>query len=236
MENWALLVSFIAMVWIVSSYFMKGKSGFLLCQVIGMVFLMASYFFTADYPYLRIQFFQNMREETCRMLKQFKCVTAAAMGGYVKAQFLLSAGVFLLLLIGFLAWRQEYAFLLAFGLAVLDFIPLIGAGVVLVPWGVVSVTMGRYEDGIWAAVLLGITAVFRRLAEPKIVGEQTGLSPVLSLMSIYIGMKLAGVPGMILGPVLTLTVLNLSGLGSFYQLRKDTVFIMEDIFRLFRRV
>ena len=42
MENWALLVSFIAMVWIVSSYFMKGKSGFLLCQVIGMVFLMVN--------------------------------------------------------------------------------------------------------------------------------------------------------------------------------------------------
>lgn len=49
MENWALLVSFIAMVWIVSSYFMKGKSGFLLCQVIGMVFLMASYFFGEAY-------------------------------------------------------------------------------------------------------------------------------------------------------------------------------------------
>ena len=49
MENWALFVSFIAMVWIVSSYFMKGKSGFLLCQVIGMVFLMASYFFGGAY-------------------------------------------------------------------------------------------------------------------------------------------------------------------------------------------
>ena len=200
-----------------------------------VVFLMASYFFTADYPYLRIRLFQSVREETCRVLKQTKRVLSAATGGYFKAQILLSSGVFFLLLMGFLAWRQEYAFLLAFGLAVLDFIPLVGAGVALVPWGVVSVAMGRYGDGIWAATLLSVTAVFRRLAEPKIVGEQTGLSPVLSLMSVYVGMNLAGVPGMILGPILTLMVLNLSGLGLFYRLRKDFVFVMEDIFRLFQR-
>jgi predicted PurR-regulated permease PerM len=176
-----------------------------------------------------------VREETCRVLKQTKHVLSAATGGYFKAQILLSSGVFFLLLMGFLAWRQEYAFLLAFGLAVLDFIPLVGAGVALVPWGVVSVAMGRYGDGIWAATLLSVTAVFRRLAEPKIVGEETGLSPVLSLMSVYVGMNLAGVPGMILGPILTLMMLNLSGLGLFYRLRKDFVFVIEDIFRLFQR-
>jgi predicted PurR-regulated permease PerM len=196
---------------------------------------MASYFFTADYPYLRIRLFQSMGEESCRVLKQFKRVISAATGGYFKAQILLSSGVFFLLLMGFLAWRQEYAFLLAFGLAVLDFIPLVGAGVVLVPWGVVSAAMGRYGDGIWAVALLSVTAVFRRLAEPKIVGEETGLSPVLSLMSVYVGMNLAGVPGMILGPILTLMMLNLSGLGLFYRLRKDFVFVMEDVFRLFQR-
>ena len=55
----------------------------------------------------------------------------------------------------------------------------------------------------------GLVALFRRVAEPKILGDQTGLSPLLSLASVYVGMKLAGVPGMILGPVLCLVALNL---------------------------
>ena len=199
------------------------------------VFLMASYFLTADYPYLRTRVIQSVSEDTLRMLGQLRRVAAAATGGYLKAQLFLSAGVFVLLLGGLLLWGQEYALLLALGLAVLDFIPLIGAGVVLVPWAAASVWMGRYTDGLWAAALLGVTALFRRLAEPRVVGGQTGLSPVLSLLSIYVGMRLAGVLGMILGPILTLMVLNLAGLGVFHGLYEDIHVAAEELVRLFRR-
>ncbi len=198
------------------------------------VFLLASYFLTAEYPYLRTRVLQNMSQELCDLLGLFRKIAAAAMGGYLKAQLVLSAGVFVLLLGGFVLWGQDYALLLALGLAVLDFIPLIGAGTVLAPWAAVSVLMGEYKTAAWTAVLLGMTAVFRRLAEPKVVGDQTGLSPVLSLMSIYIGMRLAGVIGMILGPIVTLMVLNLSGLGLFHGLRQDINFIRKDICDLFR--
>ena len=199
------------------------------------VFLIASYFLTAEYPYLRTRIIQHMSEEVCDFLRQLKQIAAAATGGYLKAQLLLSSGVFFLLLGGFLLWGQEYALLLALGLAVLDFIPLIGAGTILIPWSLLSILTGRYEDTIWTAALLGVTAAFRHLTEPKIVGDQTGLSPVASLMSIYVGMKLAGVIGMILGPIATLMVLNLSGLGLFHGLHRDLSFVMEDICALFRR-
>ena len=58
-------------------------------------------------------------------------------------------------------------------------------------------------------VVWGVVALFRQLAEPRILGGQTGLSPILSLISVYVGMRLAGVPGMILGPVLCLVALNI---------------------------
>ena len=61
-------------------------------------------------------------------------------------------------------------------------------------------------------VIWGIIALFRRGAEPKVVGDQTGLSPILSLISIYVGMKIAGVAGMILGPVLCMVVINIGRL------------------------
>ena len=61
------------------------------------------------------------------------------------------------------------------------------------------------------------------------MGDQTGLSPLLSLVSIYVGMKLAGVAGMILGPVILLVILNLAGMGMLRGLRLDLEAAARDI-------
>ena len=103
----------------------------------------------------------------------------------------------------------------------LDFIPIVGAGTVMVPWAVVELITRNFSSAISLMVIWGVIALFRRAMEPKFVGDQTGLSPVLSLLSVYVGMKLGGVLGMILGPVLTLVVLNLAGMGLFRGLRAD---------------
>ena len=71
--------------------------------------------------------------------------------------------------------------------------------------------------------------MYRRFAEPKIVGDQTGLSPILSLFSIYIGMKLGGVPGMVLGPIVVLVLINLGKTGMFSGIGMDLRAAAEDI-------
>lgn len=209
-----------------------GAPGFFLALV---MFLMATYFLSADYPYLRTRMIQRMDDRVLCHLSQIRKVAVAAFGGYLKAQVLLSMGVFLILLLGFLITRQDYAFLLALGLAILDFIPLLGSGTVMVPWAVIAFITRDYPTAISVMVIWGIIAMFRRVAEPKIVGDQTGLSPILSLISIYAGMKLGGVTGMILGPILTLVVLNLAGLGMFHNLRLDLADAVTDIAALLRR-
>lgn len=205
--------------------------GFLLGLVI---FLMGTYFLTADYPYLRTRFIQHTDDRALLFLGQMKKTVVAAFGGYLKAQLLLSLGVFGILLAGFLFTGQDYALLLALGLAVLDFIPLLGSGTVMVPWGVIALLTRDYSTALSVLLIWGVIAVFRRVAEPKIVGDQTGLSPILSLISIYVGMKLGGVPGMILGPILVLVVLNLAGIGMFHNLRMDLAMAMDDILELLR--
>lgn len=209
-----------------------GAPGFFLALV---MFLMATYFLSADYPYLRTRIIQQLDEGVLRSLGDIKKVAVAAFGGYLKAQILLSAGVFLILLGGFLLTGQSYAFLLALGLAVLDFIPLLGSGTVMVPWALIAFVTRDYPGAISIMVIWGVIALFRRVAEPKIVGDQTGLSPVVSLISIYVGMRLGGVPGMILGPIFTLVVLNLAGLGMFHSLRLDLREAIQDISNLLRR-
>jgi sporulation integral membrane protein YtvI len=186
-----------------------------------VIFIMATYFLTADYPNLRIRIAQNVDEGVLHFFDQVRITALGAFGGYLKAEFLLSVGVFVILLVGFFFMRQPYALLLALLLAVMDFIPLIGAGTVMVPWAVIALITRDYKTAIELMIIWGIIALFRRVAEPKFVGDQTGLSPILSLIGIYVGMKVGGVLGMILGPILLLVLLNLAGMGIFHGLRMD---------------
>lgn len=186
-----------------------------------VMFIMATYLLTADYPYLRTRAIQHMDEGLLDFLSQVRATALGAFGGYLRAEVLLSVGVFFILLAGFLITRQPYSLLLALGLAVLDFIPILGAGTIMVPWAVIAFFTRDYPTTIRLMAIWGVIAMFRRVMEPKFVGDQTGLSPILSLVSIYVGMKLAGVLGMILGPIVLLVLLNLAGMGMFRGLRLD---------------
>ena len=195
---------------------------------------MALYFLTADYPYLRTWAVQHTSASVTRFFSQVKQTALAAFGGYLKAELMLSVGVFFILLVGFILTRQSYGLLLALGLAVLDFIPIVGAGTVMVPWAVIALFTRDYVTAVNLMLIWGVIALFRRVMEPKFVGNQTGLSPILSLFSIYVGMKIAGVLGMILGPICTLVLLNLAALGIFDGIKADLSAAAADIAAILR--
>lgn len=209
----------------------KDVAGFALAAI---VFLMGSYFLCADFPYLRTRVVQHMDDGLLRLVRQIKTAALAAFGGYLKAQLLLTVGVFFILLGGFLLAGQSYALLLALGLAVLDFIPIVGSGTIMVPWAVVDLFTARYDRAIAIMLIWGVVVVFRRVAEPKFVGNQTGLSSILSLVSIYVGMRMGGVAGMVLGPILTLVLLNLLGLGLLDGVKADLRLAAEDTAAILR--
>lgn len=199
-----------------------------------IIYIMACYMLTVDYPYLRSQAVQHTHQRLVHFLKQVRDTALAAFGGYLRAEFLLSVVVFFILLVGFFVIGQPYGLLLALVLAVMDFIPIIGAGTVMVPWAVVDLFMGNYFHAVQLMVIWGAIALFRRVGEPKFVGDQTGLSPIASLISIYIGWRLAGVLGMILGPTIALIALNLIRLGIFEGVRLDLAAAAEDIMAVLR--
>jgi len=194
-----------------------------------LVFVMGTYFITADYPRLCSRAAKNVGAGMTRFVQQVRATALVAFGGYLRAQTVLSFGVFCILLLGFFITGQEYGVVLALGLAVLDFIPLLGAGTVMVPWAVISLFSRNYTSAISVMVIWGVIVIYRRVAEPKIVGDKTGLSPILSLFSIYAGMKLAGVTGMILGPILVLVTVNLARNGLFDGVLRDLRGAGEDI-------
>ena len=201
--------------------------------VASVVFLMAAYFFIADFPRLQSAA-RTLPPGPRRLLSQVKKAASAGVGGYNKAQVILSIGVFFILLFGFLLIRQPYFLLLAVALAVLDFIPILGSGTVMVPWAAADLLMGNYRHAVGLMAVWGMVALFRRIGEPKALGDKTGLSPLLSLASIYVGMKLAGVPGMILGPVLCLVLLDLLSSGLLEPALALLRLASADLFALFQ--
>ena len=194
-----------------------------------VVFIMGSYFITADYPHIRFLVTRRMSCEVRGFFRQMKSTAMAAFGGYVRAQLILSLVVFFILLAGFVLIKQPYSVLLAFLLAVLDFIPIVGAGTVMVPWAFIALVTGDFRSALELMVIWGAIALFRRVGEPKILGDQTGLSPILSLVSIYVGMRLAGVLGMILGPIVCLVVINIGKTGVFDGVMTDLKLAARDI-------
>ena len=199
-----------------------------------VVFLMGAYFISADYPRIRSLAAQRLSPGMRRFLSHARTAAAAGFGGYVRAQLLLSLGVFAILLVGFSVIGQPYGLLLAVLLAVLDFIPIVGSGTVMVPWAAVDLFLGNYRHAVELMVIWGIIALFRQVGEPKAVGHQTGLSPILSLVSIYVGMRLGGVLGMILGPVILVVLLNIGRSGVLDNVLADLSMAAADLSALLR--
>lgn len=120
---------------------------------------------------------------------------------YLKVYLLLLLLTFGELLVGFLILGVEYAFLLALIIAVLDMLPIIGVGTVLIPWSLVAFFQKDFYLGFGLAILYLILTVLRQIVEPKLLGKSLGLHPLLTLFAGYTGWRLLGFLGMLLGPV-----------------------------------
>lgn len=120
---------------------------------------------------------------------------------YARAYLLLGLFTFLEVFIGLTILRIRYAFLLAWLIALVDILPLLGTGVVLVPWGVISLLLGQRRVGIGLLILFGLCTLLRQIAEPRLFGHGLGLHPLLTLMATYAGLRLFGVVGMLVAPL-----------------------------------
>lgn len=142
--------------------------------------------------------------ETAKSLK-------VALLGWLKAQVKLSGVTFGLLTISFLLLGISYGPLWAFLVALVDAFPILGTGAVLVPWSLISFLQG---DTLRAFGLLGayaVVTVTRTVLEPRLVGRQLGLDPLVTLVCFYAGFRLWGIWGMILAPMLAVVAVQLTG-------------------------
>ena len=126
--------------------------------------------------------------------------------GYIKAQLILMAITFVEVTIGLFIIGIDYAILFGLIISFIDVLPVLGTGTILIPWALFSLITGNYSLGFSLIILYGVVLLVRQFLEPKIVGGQIGLHPLATLSAMYIGLKVLGIMGMILGPIIVLVI------------------------------
>lgn len=119
--------------------------------------------------------------------------------------------------IGLLVLRVDYAFVLALLIAFADLLPILGTSSVLVPWAIFELLAGKFALGIGLLILTVILWILRNFTEPKIVGKQLGIHPVISLISMFAGVKLLGFTGLFIGPLIAILVVTLNQSGHIHM-------------------
>ncbi|RWR05317.1 sporulation integral membrane protein YtvI [Siminovitchia fortis] len=130
-----------------------------------------------------------------------------ALFGFVKAQITLISITLVIVLVGLLILRVNYAITIALILGLLDLLPYLGTGTVFVPWIIYEAVTGNFGLAVGLGILYTVVIVQRQLMEPKILSSNIGLNPLGTLISLFVGFKLIGFLGLILGPV-TLVLLT----------------------------
>jgi len=166
-----------------------------------IVYLIGLFLFMLELPVLKSKFYKLMTTETAEKVAFMNRRLSEVIFGFFKAQFLVSIIIFVVTLIGLMLFTPNVAIIMSLIIWLIDFIPIIGSIAVLGPWSVIAFIAGNLLLGVQLAILAIILLAIRRTVEPKVMGRHIGLSPLATLISMFLGVKLLGLLGFILGPL-----------------------------------
>jgi sporulation integral membrane protein YtvI len=151
-----------------------------------------------DIPIFQERFGKN------ELYKDFHKVTeklSEAGTAYMRSQLIIMAIVAIICVLGLTLIKNDYAVLLGLGIAIMDALPILGSGIIFIPWMIIML----FNGNIYAAAILITTylvcQVIREVLEPKLIGNRIGIRPIFTLISMYAGVKLFGLEGFFLGPI-----------------------------------
>lgn len=183
--------------------------------VYAVVSLLAAYFFTAQRESLLSWCKRQMPERVQKHLAGLWRQTLGAVGGYFNAQLKIMLVVYVALVVGLAILRIEYGWIIGFGIAFLDMLPIFGTGTVLIPWAAVELFAGDLRRAVGMLLLYGITFLIHQLIQPKLLGDSMGMDPFAALFFMYVGYRANSVVGMIVAIPVGMVAINLVKAGAF---------------------
>ena len=174
-----------------------------------LTFLIAAFYLCADGEGIAAALTSYLPDSVRNRFPNARARLARLGGRYLRAYFLLFLLTFAQLFLGFTVLRLPYTFLPALLISLVDILPVLGVGTVLIPWGAVELLRGNVPLGTGLLVLCALMLLIRQFAEPKIVGSSLGLHPLATLFAAYVGLELFGLLGVLFGPAVLLIVKSL---------------------------
>lgn len=179
-----------------------------------VVTILATLFIGFDKIYIKESFRHQIPDKWASVLSNMYQNVFKAIGAYIKAVATIVLITFVELLVGLtiidvIGFDIPYLFVVAIGIAIVDALPILGCGTVLIPWAVIVALMGNLPFAIALFILYAIITVVRQFIEPKIVSHNIGVHPIITLLAMFIGFKFFGLIGLIFGPI---TIFILKGI------------------------
>ena len=195
--------------------------------------IMSAFFFTVDKDKLickaRLIIPGHLLGEIRKVFANLKNI----FGGYIKVQLKIMCILIAVLYVGLFILKIRYAFVIAVVIGVLDFMPILGIGTILLPWVFFTILLGNYRLAIGLGLLYFVCLIIRETAEPKMFGKSLGLSTFSTFFIIYLGYKLGGLLGLIFALPLGIICINLFKSGALDVVIEDCkyIYIKVDKFR-----
>ena len=174
-----------------------------------VIIIMASYYFCADFEKIRSALRSVIPKSINDRLTVFKSRLMSTGVSYLRSCLVLVVITYFELLVGFMILDVPYAFTLSLLIAFIDMLPIFGVGTVLVPWALYSKLTGDNYLAFGIFLMFLTVTVIRRFIEPRIISQGIGLSPITTLLSMYIGFRLFGVSGLFFAPVAAILILHI---------------------------
>ena len=166
--------------------------------------IMGTFYMVADRQRIFAFFRRWLPQRATGKLTMLKDTVFRGIAGQIKSALIMMALIAVELTVGFVILRVPYSVLLALLIGVMDALPIIGAGLFLIPMSAIGFITGDIGLGVGVAVLYILTIVTRQIVEPRVVSVQLGLYPLVTMAAMYAGLCVMGFGGMLLGPVMVL--------------------------------
>lgn len=176
-----------------------------------LLFLFATVFSTYYFikSYKKTDFSKYLPKSICAVIFYCKNLFLKYLRHYLTSMVIMLLIVFCILLLGFWLLDFQYFLLIAFVVAIIDMLPILGVGTILVPWGVYYFFVGNYSRGFWLIFMYVSILFIRQIIEPKLIGNKVGISPFVTLVLVYIGFRAFGIAGVIFAPFIAMIVTSI---------------------------
>ena len=186
-----------------------------------LLMVISTFFISMDYDRLMGFILRQFNDRTQELFFQIKKYIIGTLFVCIRSYALIMSITFVELSIGLHILRIENAFLIALLIAVFDILPVLGTGGIMIPWAIITFLLGNYSLAIGLAVLYVVITIIRNILEPKIVGGNIGLHPVVTLISLFVGAQLFGVVGLFGFPIFLSLLVNLNKNETIHLFKMD---------------